>query len=106
MASGGTQSWGCKDATDRARVVDESRGESQECWAPGRLEKHQDQIAQVLLCPPFLSLWSFNTALCIFSFPHGSDGKESACHSGDLGLIPGLGRSPEERNNNLLQYSA
>ena len=28
-------------------------------------------------------------------FPGGSDGKESACNAGDLGLIPGLGRSPE-----------
>ena len=28
----------------------------------------------------------------------GSDGKESACNVGDLGLIPGLGRSPEEWN--------
>ena len=27
-------------------------------------------------------------------FPGGSDGKESACNAGDLGLIPGLGRSP------------
>ena len=27
-------------------------------------------------------------------FPDGSDGKESACNSGDLGSIPGLGRSP------------
>ena len=29
-----------------------------------------------------------------FGFPGGSDGKESACNAGDLGLIPGLGRSP------------
>ena len=29
-------------------------------------------------------------------FPSGSDGKESACSAGDLGLIPGLGRSPGE----------
>ena len=29
-------------------------------------------------------------------FPGGSDGKESACNSGDLGSIPGLGRSPQE----------
>ena len=29
-------------------------------------------------------------------FPGGSDGKEPACNSGDLGSIPGLGRSPEE----------
>ena len=31
-------------------------------------------------------------------FPGGSDGKESACNVGDLGLIPGLGRSPGEGN--------
>ena len=30
-------------------------------------------------------------------FPGGSDSKESACSAGDLGLIPGLGRSPGER---------
>ena len=30
------------------------------------------------------------------SFPHGSDGKESACNAGDLRLIPGLGKSPGE----------
>ena len=29
-------------------------------------------------------------------FPHGSDGKETACNTGDLGSIPGLGRSPGE----------
>ena len=38
-------------------------------------------------------------------FPHSSVGKESACHAGDLGLIPGLGRSPGEGNGNPLQYS-
>ena len=27
-------------------------------------------------------------------FPGGSDGKESACNAGDLGLVPGLGRFP------------
>ena len=30
--------------------------------------------------------------------PGGSDGKESACNEGDLGSIPGSGRSPEEGN--------
>ena len=38
-------------------------------------------------------------------FPGGSDGKESTCNAGDLGLIPGLGRSPGEANGNPLQYS-
>ena len=33
-------------------------------------------------------------------FPGGSDNKESACHAGDLGLIPGLGRSPDGENGN------
>ena len=31
-------------------------------------------------------------------FPGSSDGKESSCNAGDLGLIPGLGRSPGEGN--------
>ena len=38
-------------------------------------------------------------------FPGGSDGKESICNTGDLGLIPGLGRSPGEGNGIPLQYS-
>ena len=38
-------------------------------------------------------------------FPGGSVGKESACNAEDLGLIPGLGRSPGEGNGNPLQYS-
>ena len=35
----------------------------------------------------------------------GSAGKESACNVGNLGLIPGLGRSPEEEKGYPLQYS-
>ena len=38
-------------------------------------------------------------------FPGGSAGKESACKSGDLGSIPGLGRYPEEGNGYPPQYS-
>ena len=37
--------------------------------------------------------------------PGGSDGKESACNEGDLGPIPGSGRSPGEGNGNPLQCS-
>ena len=40
-----------------------------------------------------------------WEFPGGSDGKESAYNAGDLGLIPGLARSPGEGNGNPLQYS-
>ena len=38
-------------------------------------------------------------------FPCGSAGKESAGNVGDLGLIPGLGRSPGEGKGYPLQYS-
>ena len=38
-------------------------------------------------------------------FPGGSDGEASVYNAGDLGLIPGLGRSPGEGNGNPLQYS-
>ena len=39
------------------------------------------------------------------SFPGGSDGKESACNAGDLGLTPGSGRSLGEGYGNPVQYS-
>ena len=38
-------------------------------------------------------------------FSGGSDGQEFTCSAGDLGPIPGLGRSSGERNGNPLQYS-
>ena len=38
-------------------------------------------------------------------FPHSSVGKESACNAEDLGLIPGLERSPGEGIGNPLDYS-
>ena len=38
-------------------------------------------------------------------FPGGSDGKESGCNAGDLGLIPGLGLSPGGGFGHPLQYS-
>ena len=38
-------------------------------------------------------------------FHGGSDGKECACNTGDLDLIPELGRSPGEGHGNPLQYS-
>ena len=47
---------------------------------------------------PGRSVWSSQD-------PGGSDGKESACSAGDLGSIPGSGRSPGEGNGYPLQYS-
>ena len=39
------------------------------------------------------------------AFPHSLVGKESACNAGDLGSIPGLGRSPGKGKDYPLQYS-
>ena len=41
----------------------------------------------------------------LLDLPCSSDGKESACNAGDLGSIPGSGRSPGEGNGHPLQYS-
>ena len=46
---------------------------------------------------PLVIKWEWN--------PGGSDGKETACNAGDLGLIPGSGRSPGRGHGNPLQYS-
>ena len=45
------------------------------------------------------------TKLYTSGFRSGPVGKESAYNTGDLGLIPGSGRSPGEGNGNPLQYS-
>ena len=62
-------------------------------------------------------MFTDNTLLCsvcfvykdfskkVLGFPGGSDGEESACSAGDLGLITGSGRSPGEGNGYPLQYS-
>ena len=45
-----------------------------------------------------LTIWTMG-------FPHSSVSKSSACHAGDPGLIPGLGRCPGKGNGNLVQCS-
>ena len=47
--------------------------------------------------------WTANTHTLGFS--GGSERKDFACNTGNLGSIPGLGRSPTEGNGNPLQYS-
>ena len=55
---------------------------------------------------PISTLLSCFSGILSFSFiPGGSEGKASAYNAGDLGSIPGLGRSPGERNGNPLEYS-
>ena len=52
-----------------------------------------------------IGIWKVSESPLYVSFPHGSDGKESACSVGDLGSIPGLGSSSGEGNGNPFQYS-
>ena len=50
------------------------------------------------------SWYSFPLSSITTDYLGGSDGKDSSCHAGDLGLIPGWGRSLWEGNGNPLQY--
>ena len=64
---------------------------------------------QLILNPKEQALRFIRTySICLYiyniCFPGGSDGKMSACNVGDLGSIPGSGRSPGEGNGNPLQY--
>ena len=71
-------------------------------------EKGEKALADSKLGPDLWegSLRSYHTGtLEKEGFPGGSEGKESTCNAGDPGSIPGLGRSPGERNDYPLQYS-
>ena len=66
-------------------------------------------LPESLCLPPFLiSVWRMETMfysfLSSYAYPDGSEAKSPA-NAGDMGLIPGWGRSPGGGNGNLLQYS-
>ena len=64
-------------------------------------------ISNVSLISSFFHDWNCKILIILFCiyFPGVSDGKASAYTAGDLGSIPGLGRSPGEENGNPLQCS-
>ena len=72
-------------------------------------------LAQPVKNPPAIQFWFLGwkdpwrrdglPTPVFLGFPGGSDGKESTCNAGDLGLIPGLGRSPGGEHGNPFQYS-
>ena len=75
-------------------------------------------IAQLVKNPPAMQETRFDswsrkihwrrdrlTIPVFLGFPCGSAGKESTCNTGDLGSIPGLGKSPGEGDGNPFQYS-
>ena len=57
-----------------------------------------------MICTLMSVLLLFAVIICM-GLPCGSAGEESTCYAGDLGSIPGLGRSPGERQGYPLQYS-
>ena len=58
------------------------------------------------LTQDYIHVPPFPTSVILLGYvPGGSEVKASACNVGDLGSIPGLGRSPGEGNGNPLQYS-
>ena len=50
-------------------------------------------------------IYNYVTLYSSKGFPGSSNGKASACNAGDLGLIPGSGKSPGEGTGDPLQYS-
>ena len=53
----------------------------------------------------FITKGYLSPSLLTLGFPGGSEDKASACNAGDPASVPGLGRSPGEKNGNPLQYS-
>ena len=74
-------------------------------WEPASHGHSQEKKKSFFLIH-YSELRSFNKLVMIIKgFPDGSDGKESACSAGDLGLIPVLERVSGEGHGNPLQYS-
>ena len=88
----GYSPWGCKesDKTERLTLTF--------TWCP-TLGKHKGDTSLGEHSTTKLAL------ALVQGFPCGSADKGSTCHAGDLGSIPGLGRSPGGGHGNPLQYS-
>ena len=65
----------------------------------------QSESAICIHISTLLRFFSFIGHYRVLGFPCGSAGKEPACNAGELGSIPGLGRSPGEGKGYPLQYS-
>ena len=83
------------------------------CYSPCG-HKESDRTDRLNNNNPFsnhIILWVFFLSpeiafrVLFMGFPGGADSKESACNTGDLGSIPGSGRSPGGGHGNPLQYS-
>ena len=73
---------------------------------PTPLSHHRTQSQTPCAIQPLPTSYLFYTWQCMYvRLSQWLSGKKSACNAGDLGLIPGLGRSPGEENSNPLQSS-
>ena len=74
---------------------------------PGGLQfmGSQKSWARLSVCVCVLVTRLCSTLHDLMDFPGVSEGKESACNAGDLGSIPGLGRSPRKWHGSALQHS-
>ena len=70
-----------------------------------KLSFNTSVTTNALIVAPMLSFLCGSCHLCLKHIPCGSAGKESACNVGEVGSIPGLGRSPGEGKGFPLQYS-
>ena len=81
------------------------------CGLPWKLEKNlpamQETLVQFLCGSSWKIPWRRDRLSTpeFLGFPGGSAGKEIICNAGDLGSVPGLGRSPGEGKGYPLQYS-
>ena len=98
------QSLGWEDALEKEMVTHSSILTWKILWMeePGGLQSMGSQRVR--------HYWATNTFIfynytVMRGFPGGLNGKEFTCNVGDLGLIPGLGRSPGGGQGNPLQYS-
>ena len=85
------------------KVLDLERGPqspppAEELWAQAFCSHHR---VYLLHSSAIVFLFVFTR---LSGLPGSLDGKQSTCNAGDLGLIPGSGRSPGEGNDNPLQY--
>ena len=61
----------------------------------------------IVRCVSFIQVFLLCTLSCGSGLPGGSDSKEAACNAGDLGLMPGLERSPgggQGNHSNILAW--
>ena len=86
---------GSKNKQQVIRLIPREGGELFLVWGEGGAQGSGPRGGLVCLPAP----------LVVLGVPAGSAGKASACNAGDLGLIPGSGRSPGEADGNPLQCS-